>query len=112
MIDFNLNSGGPVQNDEISLILQQIDLLFDTTPKEVLGDNLFGTNYERFLHQLNISNAAIQQQVLSDLNKLELFDFIPTVEIHILQGTENDIILVEINLNRDDESYQRIYKIS
>lgn len=112
MIDFNLDSGSPVKNDDISLILQQIDILFDTSPKEVLSDNLFGTNYEKFLHQLNISNAAIQQQVISDLNKLELFGFTPIVDIHILQGTESDIILVEINLKRDNESYQRIYKIS
>jgi hypothetical protein len=29
-----------------------------------------------------------------------------------LQGTEHDIALIEINLTRDDEHYQQIYKVN
>lgn len=112
MVDFNLDPGAPVKIDDVSLILQQIDLLFDTTPKEVLGHDDFGSKYDEYLYKLNISNNSLKHNVLSDLGSLNLFDFTPNVEVHLLQGTEQDIALIEITLTRGNESYQRIYKIS
>ncbi len=111
MIDFDLKNN-PILNDDISLVLQQIDILFDTKPTEVLGYEKFGTNYDRFLFDLNISNEAIKYTVLSDLDKLDLLGFIPEVEVHLLQGTEHDIALVEIDLTRDEEHYKQVYKIN
>lgn len=112
MIDFNINPGQPIQKNDIQLLLQQIDILFDTTPKEVFGHEDFGTKYDTYLYKLNLSNSALKQSVLSDLYSLELFGFTPHVEVHLLQGTEQDIALIEIELIRDNEQYQRIYKIS
>jgi hypothetical protein len=111
MIDFDLHNK-PIQNEDISLVLQQIDILFDTKPREVLGDEGFGTNYEKYLFDLNLSNEALKHTVISDLNSLDLLGFSPDVEVHLLQGTEHDIALVEINLIRDDEYYQQIYRIN
>ena len=112
MIDFNLDSGSAVKSDDAALILQQIDLLFDTKPKELLGEPDYGSTYDEYLYKLKISNSALQYQVESDLHDLELFDFVPTVEVHLLQGTEQDIALIDIVLTRDEETYRRIYKIS
>lgn len=111
MIDFDLNDN-PIQNNDVSLIFQQIDMLFDTKPREVLGFEDFGTNYDKFLFDLNISNSAIEYAVLSDLAKLDLLGFSPSVTAYILQGTEHDIILIDIILSRDEEQYNRSYKIS
>lgn len=110
MIDFDLNFQ-PMQNDDISLVLQQIDILFDTKPRDVLGDEEFGTNYDRFLFDLNISNSAIESAVMNDLTSLDLLGFSPKVNVHLLQGTEHDIALVEIDLIRDEEKYHQVYKI-
>lgn len=112
MVDFNIDMGAPIKNSEVALILQQIDILFDTNPKEVFGSEDFGSKYDSYLYQLDISTEALKQTVLSDIQTLNLFDFIPTVEIYLLQGTEQDIALIEINLERDSESYQKVYKIS
>lgn len=112
MIDFNLDQGAPIKNGEISLIIQQIDMLFDTTPRDILGYEDWGTRYDKFLYDLKLSNAALANAVMSDMTELDLFGFVPHVEVHLLQGTEQDIALVEINLTRDNEHYQRIYKIS
>lgn len=111
MIDFDLYDK-PIQNDDISLIMQQIDILFDTKPREVLGSEQFGTNYEKYLFDLQLSNEALKYTVLNDLNSLDLLGFTPDVEVHLLQGTEHDIALIEINLTRDDEYYQQIYKVN
>lgn len=110
MIDFDLTNY-PIQNDDLSLVLQQIDILFDTKPREVLGDEAFGTNYDKFLFDLNLSNEALRQAVVTDLRSLDLLGFEADVNVHLLQGTEHDIALVEIILTRDDEQYQQIYKI-
>jgi hypothetical protein len=111
MVDFDLYDK-PIQNDDISLIMQQIDILFDTKPREVLGYEQFGTNYEKYLFDLQLSNEALKYTVLNDLNSLDLLGFAPDVEVHLLQGTEHDIALIEINLTRDDEHYQQIYKVN
>ena len=112
MIDFDLKNNQPTQNNDIYLVLQQIDLLFGTKPKEVLGFEDFGTNYDRYLYDLNITNEAIEYSVLSDLESLDLMGFSPEVRVYLLQGTEHDIALVNISLTREDEYYQKIYKIN
>lgn len=112
MVDFSLNSGVAVINSDVDLILQQINLLFDTTPRDVLGYEQYGSQYDKYLYNLKISNESLKQQVLSDINSLELFGFSASVEVYLLQGTEQDIALIEINLSRYDESYSQIYKIT
>lgn len=111
MIDFSLDKNVAVKNNDIDLIMQQIDMLFDTTPREVLGYETYGSDYERFLYNLKLSAFAIEQIVYSDITSLNLFNFTPTVKAYILQGTENDIILVDITLSRQGEIYNKSYKI-
>jgi hypothetical protein len=111
MVDFSLDNDAVKYND-IDLILQQIDLLFDTTPREVLGHPNYGTRYDDYLYRLNISPMSIKQQIINDLNSLELFHFTPIVDVHLLRGSERDIILIEITLEREYEKYNRIYKIT
>lgn len=112
MIDFNLNKGYPTKNNDIELLLQQIDILFDTKPKSVLGDWNYGTSYENYLYKLDLSAEDIKNIVLGDISSLDLLGYNPNVEVYILQGTENDIILVDITLTGKGESYNRTYKIT
>ena len=112
MIDFNLNIGPAVNNNEESLILQQIDLLFDTDKAEVLGDEDFGTEYDRYLYNLNVSNAGLEEKILSDLSSLVLFDYVPQVNVLFLQGTQQDIALINIVLTKDNLKIEKTYKIS
>lgn len=112
MIDFNLAEGAPTKNNDIELIMQQIDMLFDTYPGEVFGDETYGTKYDHYLYKLNASPISLQSLVTRDLNSLELFGFKPKVEVLMFQGTERDIILINIELKRDFETYNKSYKIS
>lgn len=112
MIDFNLSEGSPLLNNDISLILQQVDLLFSTTPREVLGDEEFGTQYDKYLYNLQLSGDNLKQIAYRDISSLELFGFTPEVEVYLLQGTEQDIAIIEITLTRQEEVYKKTYKIS
>ena len=111
MIDINLNPGSPLVNNEVDIIIQQVDMLFDTAKKEVLGIPDYGTDYDEFLFNLQMSNAAIAYQVECDIRSLELFGFEPTVEVSILEGTLNDIVLITIGLRRNETYYEKTYKL-
>ena len=112
MVDFSLHNDHVILQNDIDLVLQQIDILFDTAPREVLGSENFGTEYDKCLYDLNMSNDDILRQVETDLRSIDLLGFEYQVNIHMLRGTEQDIALVEIDLIRDDMKYNQIYKIS
>ncbi len=111
MIDFCLKEEPATINNEIDLIKQQIELLFDTDKMEVLGGLEFGTHYEEFLYDLSIGADAIADKISADMNTLNLFGYVHEVKVDLYQGTENDIILVHIYLKKD-EIYELIIKIS
>lgn len=111
MVDFNLDAGNPLISDDVDLILQQIDILFSATPTEVLGDVNYGTTYDNYLYQLKISNSALESVVRNDLSSIDLRGFVPSVEVLLLQGTEQDIAIIDITLTRNREVYKKTYKI-
>ena len=112
MIDFNLEQGDPTINEEEALILQQLEILLDTYPREVLGNDKFGTNYSEFLYDLGLSNQYIEQTILSDINSLQLFGYSVNVNVEILEGTLNDIILVRIVFYKGSRSFEKLFKIT
>lgn len=112
MNDFSLNTSYGSLKDEVLLIIQQLDILFDTNQGDVLGDENFGTQYDKYLHNLKISNEGLRHEVMSDLSTLELFDWVPDVEVYLLQGSQQDIALINIKLYKEDKIYEKTYKIA
>lgn len=110
-VDFNLNEGAPALTNNVDLLLQQVELLFDTNVNDVLGDEDYGTNYDRYLYTLGMSNYSLEQKILNDLHKLDLFDFEPSVSVSIIEGTSRDIALIDITFSNDYEEYKKTYVI-
>ena len=71
----------------------------------------FGTTYDEYLYQLKISADALKETVLNDLASINLMGFVPEVEVLLLQGTEQDIALINIDLTSYNEQYTKTYKI-
>lgn len=111
MNDFNLTQGHPTLNDELDLILQQIDILFDTNKRSVFGDENFGTKYQELLYRLNLSADNIKNVINSDLSSLDLFGWSFNTEVYLLRGSEQDIIIIDINLYKGSISHNTTYKI-
>lgn len=112
MVDFNLNEGEPLITDDIDCIIQQIDILFDTTQGDLLGDITYGTDYSYLLYDLKMSAEGLKDHMMSDLNQLDLLGFEPEVSVYLMQGTERDIALIQVDLRRYSEKYTKTYKIT
>lgn len=112
MVDFNLNEGDPLVDDDVQLIIQQIDILFGTTPKDLYGDINYGTRYDTYLYQLHISEDQLEDEIMKDLGTLDLRGFVPEVNVYFCAGTERDIAIIEINLYQSTRMYKKVYKIT
>lgn len=114
MIDFSISNkltDDVIVNNDLVFVLQQIDLLFDTNPNTVLGDNSFGTNYDRYLYNLGFGNTALEDQITRDLDKIDLMGFAPIVNVTIVEGTVRDIAMIDITLVGNYENYNTTYVI-
>jgi hypothetical protein len=114
MIDFNISNkltDDLIINNDLLFVLQQIDLLFDTDINDVLGDSSFGTNYDKYLYTLGVSNISLETKIISDLNKLDLCGFKPEVTVKIIEGTQRDIAFIDITLKGNYKEYNKTYVI-
>ena len=114
MIDFSLSNkltDDIIVSNNLLFVLQQIDMLFDTDQNDVLGDNNYGTNYDKYLYTVGMSNAALEQKIIKDLNSLDLMGFSIDVKVSIVEGTERDIAFIDIIISGDYEEYNKTYII-
>ena len=112
MVDFSINKDEVILTGDVELVIQQLDLLFDTNTNEVFAEE-YGTWFEEFLYDLNISNSYISEYTKNMIvNNVNLMGFNVDVNTQLCAGTEHDIILVSIDLKRDYEEYSKTYKLS
>lgn len=111
MIDFNLNEGEPTINDDVACLIQQINILFDTSYGDLIGDTQYGTDYEQFLYELKLSPEQLAEEIKQDLYSLDLLGFEPHIKVYLMQGSERDIALIQVDLVRPGESYTQSYII-
>ena len=111
MVDFNLKPGEATINDDIDCIKQQIDIMFGTSEGDLLGDINYGTDYERYLYDLKLSGYELSQQMIDDLYKLDLMGYSVNVDTKLLQGSEKDIALIQVEMYRGNNRATQIYRI-
>lgn len=112
MIDFSNNTTKTILDETADLVLQQIDLLLDTDKGEVLGEQDFGTDYDKFLYEVNVGNNYIRDYIERNIeNNVDLLGWQLDVQVETMMGTLNDIILVNIELSKDRDVYSKVYKI-
>ena len=111
MKDFCLDDSKIFVSDERELILQQIDILFDTHDGDILGES-WGTKFEDFLWDLKMSASDISAYTEDVIRtNVSLFGWHVNVETDILQGSQNDIILITIKLSNELKKKKKTYKV-
>ena len=112
MEDLNLYDGDPIVDDNIDLIWQQVNILFDTYKGQLFGDDTYGTDYESLLYDLKASANDLKRRMESDLDTLNLLGYSYKVEAYLLKGTQRDIALIKVDFyDIDNNVYTKIYKI-
>lgn len=113
-VDIAVDGDKRIINDKFDFLLQEIEILFDTSKGEVLGEDNFGTEFEDFIWDLNVSNTYISNYVKNKINNYTISGKFFNIDVNtkILRGTESDIILVEIGIKdpESNKSTNLIYK--
>lgn len=113
MVDFSCVDGSVVFTEDVDIILQQIDVLLDTRRGEILGNYEHGTELSKYLFDPNIGPAAIEDEMRSYISEnVEMFGWGFDVKVEFLMGTLNDIILLNVAIYNDKETYTKTYKVS
>lgn len=112
MRDFSLDNSVVTMSDMSSLILQQIDMLFDTSYGEVLGEPDYGTDFRQYLWDMRASAEDISNYTRSAIAaNVMLFGWDCEVSTSLMEGVNNDIILVTITLRNGNDSIEKTYKV-
>lgn len=112
MIDFSRVTSTTTIENTAEFVLQQIDILLDTDKCEVLGEPRFGSDYDKFLYELNISNTYIENYIYNNITEnVDLMGWELSVHVDLMVGTKTDIILVEISVSKNNDVFSKVYKI-
>lgn len=62
MIDISLNDD-IIITDKIQEAIQELDILFNTTPSEMIGNSSYGVNFLQFLWQLTPNEFMLERYI-------------------------------------------------
>lgn len=98
----------------LDLILEQIDMVLDTSRKDVLGELDYGSDLEKYLYDLRATNSQIERDVYQTIsNSCDLFGCDLGVKVYITDGTIMDIIMVKIDIvDTSGNHAERVYRLS
>lgn len=111
MTDFCLDTENVLSRNDVDNVLQQIDMIFDTYEKEVFGED-YGSDFYQFLWDHSASSEEISEYTEKQIrNNVDLMGLNISVKTDFLEGTENDIILVSIDIFNDNYKTTKTYRI-
>lgn len=102
---------GPIAYMDDECIMQQIDILFDTTPGDLMGAIEYGTDYEKLLYELQLSADQLNEILEYDLEQIDMLDHSYSVDCRLMQGTERDIALMSIDVFGFGEKQNKVFRI-
>lgn len=112
MIDFNYQDDGTILYQDIDLLMEQLDMLLSTNKCDVLGDENYGQDFEKFLYEMHQSNASIQKYIYDTIDyNIDRRGIPMQVNVDLLPGSERDIILVGITFEYNGSAVTRTFKI-
>lgn len=112
--------------DTLTAAMQELDLLFNTEPTEVLGDSSFGTFFEQFLWDIQPRESDltdyIKKAIQTNTYWVQQYDW--DVNVRVNDGTTNatnsindinysddSIYIITIDLYEDDEKSYHTNKL-
>ena len=113
MIDFCNTKDAILLESDLDLVLQQIEMVLDTRRGDVIGDYDYGSNFSQYLFDINLGNQTVANNIKQTLmNQIDFMGWDLNVAVDFLLGSQHDIMLVQLEISKDDEAYTRIYKVT
>ena len=98
-------------NDPLDCAIQELDMLFNTTNTELIGNPDYGTGFEQFLWEIAPSIEELKKYIYKKINSTYFIPrFKPEINIHTEPGELREIYYVEIQLNTNSEDEEIINK--
>ena len=93
--------GEIIVQDNIQVIINKMEMLLFTNKGECFSDVSMGCDLEFYLWQTNVSTdyikSIIQNQFDTYIQELSNFNY--TINLQILEGNIQDILIINININ-------------
>lgn len=111
MSDFNVRSisdeqyiNQPEISGMLDLLLQEFDILFNTSEETVLGDLDYGLRLGRFLWKTNNNDRYISAYIRRKIENCCLMSeyFTIDVDVKIIKGQNKDIGVIDISVSGGD----------
>ena len=113
MVDLCNTNDAILLDQNIDLILQQIEMLFDTHPGDVIGDYQFGADFEEYLFNTTMGNQVVAERIAKLItSNVDMFDWDIHVDVEFLAGSQHDILMMRVSIYKEDETYSKIYKVT
>ena len=110
--------------DTLQAAMQELDILFNTEPTELIGNTSFGTFFEQFLWDLQPRESELKDYITRKITEntywVNQYDWEVTITVNTdmqnAQNTVNDIIYdpysiyiitIDLYANQDSPSYRR-----
>ena len=95
------NSLKIIEDDVIGIIVNKIEMILFTNKGEVYGNPDLGADLYNYLHQTNVSADFVENEINDQIERYvpELTNTMYKLEVNILPGTLQDVMLINFTLN-------------
>lgn len=104
LIDIKLNDNvlnGIQESSPLRSLIDQLTMLFFTTPGDVLGQPEMGLNLKQYLFELNFSNFEVERYIKRQIDAFIYWSkfFQIDVKVKLIKGDINDVGFVDVAIN-------------
>lgn len=97
-------------DDNLDAALQELDILFNTTNSELLGDTSYGCFFEQFLWALTPTSTDLQNYIQEKIDGTYFLSQYQTdIQVQFVEGEYQSVYIVKIGIVED--GYEIINKI-
>jgi hypothetical protein len=95
------NSKKIVEDDVVGVIVNKVEMILFTNKGEVYGQPDLGADLYKYLHKTKVSSDFVKEEIIKQLDMFvpELTNLMYKLEVTIIPGTLQDMMLIDFTLN-------------
>ena len=114
MLDFGLHNK-PIVISKVDEAVQELDILFNTMPTEMIGQPSYGVNFLQFLWSLSPNTQKLKKYIRDCINTYTCYTRDCEIEIEVTTEDEESsysyVVAIYLYDSETNEEKERIYTI-